>query len=270
MQSLRHYLLALQFFTRVPVTGRLAAWVGYEPAMLRAAAGHFPGVGWLVGLLAALVYAALYWLLAGGPLAGLVAAVLSTAATALLSGGFHEDGLADVADGLGGGYTAERALAIMKDSRIGAFGAMALTLALLAKVALLAQLSGHGLAAPLLALVGAHALSRLWPLATIRLLPHVGDSATSKSKPRAERITLPALASAALWSVPPLALVGWHLGWATLAAAVLASAAASAWMHWRYARRLKGFTGDCLGGTQQLAELGFYLGTAVVLAQQAA
>ena len=52
-QSLKHYLLALQFFTRVPVTGRLAAWVGFSPAMLRASAAHFPGVGWLVGLVVA-------------------------------------------------------------------------------------------------------------------------------------------------------------------------------------------------------------------------
>ncbi len=269
MQALRHYLLALQFFTRVPVTGRLAAWVGYSPAMLRAAAGHFPGVGWPVALLAAAVYAALYRALAGGPVAALVAAALSTAATVLMTGGFHEDGLADVADGLGGASTAQRALEIMKDSRLGAFGVMALVLALGTKMALLAQLSGHGLAAPLMALAGAHPLSRLWPLLTIRWLPHLGDSASSKSKPLADRIAARSLLSALLWCLAPLALVAAALGVAVLAAAVVASAAAAAWMHWRYARRLQGFTGDCLGGTQQLAELGFYLGCAIALAQQA-
>ena len=71
MQSLRHYLLAVQFFTRIPVTGRLAEWVGYSPAMLRASAAHFPGIGWL----AAGVYAALHWALAPNPLAPAVAAV---------------------------------------------------------------------------------------------------------------------------------------------------------------------------------------------------
>ena len=65
MQAIRHYLLAVQFFTRLPVTGRLADWVGYSPAMLRAASGHFTGVGWLVGLVALAVYGLLYQALAG-------------------------------------------------------------------------------------------------------------------------------------------------------------------------------------------------------------
>ena len=58
MQPVRHFLLAVQFLTRIPVTGRLAQWTGYSPALLRAASGHFPGVGWIVGLIAAAVYAA--------------------------------------------------------------------------------------------------------------------------------------------------------------------------------------------------------------------
>ncbi|MBX9834658.1 MAG: adenosylcobinamide-GDP ribazoletransferase, partial [Burkholderiaceae bacterium] len=108
MQTVRHYLLAVQFFTRLPVTGRLADWVGYSPAMLRASAAHFPGVGWLVAALAAGVYALLHWGLGGqssapfAPFAPLVAAVFCTIATVLMTGGFHEDGLADVTDGLGG------------------------------------------------------------------------------------------------------------------------------------------------------------------------
>ena len=63
MTALRHFLLALQFFTRIPVTGRLAAWVGYSPAMLHASSAHFPGVGWVVGAVGALGYLALAWLL---------------------------------------------------------------------------------------------------------------------------------------------------------------------------------------------------------------
>ena len=113
MQALRHYLLAVQFFTRIPVTGRLADWVGFSPAMLRASSAHFPGVGWLVAAAAALAYGALHWALAPNPLAPAVAAVGCTIATVLLTGGFHEDGLADVADGLGGSYDRERALDIM-------------------------------------------------------------------------------------------------------------------------------------------------------------
>ncbi|WP_404301735.1 adenosylcobinamide-GDP ribazoletransferase [Alicycliphilus denitrificans] len=268
MQALRHYLLAVQFFTRLPVTGRLAAWVGYSPAMLRASSAHFPGVGWLVAAVAVAVHAAL-WSALGGPqgFAPLVAAVGSTIATVLVTGGFHEDGLADVADGLGGAYQRERALEIMKDSRIGAFGAMALVLALGAKMALLAQLGSLGLACALAALAGAHVLSRLWPLAVVRALPHVGDTATSKSKPLADQISGRALAAAALWCFPALALLWQALGAHVLIVSALCSALGAAWMLWRFARRLQGFTGDCLGATQQVAEIGFYLGAAMALAR---
>ena len=270
MQALRHYLLAVQFFTRLPITGRLAAWVGYSPAMLRASSAHFPGVGWLVAGVAVGVYALLWRALGGLGFAPLVAAVGSTVATLLVTGGFHEDGLADVADGLGGAYERERALTIMKDSRIGAFGAMALVLALAAKLALLAQLGSLALSAALWALAGAHVLSRLWPLFVVRVLPHVDNSATSKSKPLADQISGAALAVAALWCFMPLALVWQALGAHVLIASVLCSALGAAWMLWRFARRLQGFTGDCLGATQQVAEIGFYLGAAVALAQRAA
>lgn len=157
----RQYLLAVQFFTRIPVTGRLADWIACSPALLCASAAHFPGVGWLAALMAAGVYAALHRALTPNPLAPLVAAVFCTLATVLLTGGLHEDGLTDLADGLGGGSgERERALEIMKDPRIGAFGAMALLLALLAKISLLALLGTQNLRAALAALLGAQVLSR--------------------------------------------------------------------------------------------------------------
>lgn len=265
MQALRHYLLAVQFFTRIPVTGRLAAWVGYSPAMLRASNAHFPGVGWLVAAVAVGAQGTLQWALAPNPLAPLVAAVLGTVATVLLTGGFHEDGLADVADGLGGSLDRERALDIMKDSRIGAFGAMALVLALLAKLSLLALLGAHSLTAVLVALAGAHVLSRFWPLLLVRSMAHVGDTARSKSKPLADQITGRALASASLWCFLPLALVWQAQGALFLGASIACSALAAGWMGRWFARRLQGFTGDCLGATQQVSEIGFYLGAALSL-----
>ena len=265
MQALRHYLLAVQFFTRIPVTGQLADWVGYSPAMLRASAAHFPGIGWLAAALSAGVYAALHWALAPNPLAPAVAAVFCTIATVLMTGGFHEDGLADVADGLGGSYDRERALDIMKDSRIGAYGTLALVLALLAKCTLLALLGTHSLAAALTALAAAHVLSRLWPLCIVRSLPHVGDTARSKSKPLADQISGAALAAAFLWCFPALALMQQAPSALFLGAGMAASMFA-AWRMWRlFARRLGGFTGDCLGATQQVGEIAFYLGAALAL-----
>lgn len=206
MQGLKHFLLALQFFTRIPVTGALAAWVGYSPTMLRASTAHFPAVGWVVGTVAAGVYALLCLHLPSAVGVTLVAAVLSTVATVLVTGGFHEDGLADLSDGLGGSYSRERALEIMKDSRVGAFGAMALVLALLAKVALLALLGQVSLASAVLALWLGHVVSRTWPLLTIRGLPHVGDVAGSKSKPLADQISGPVLATALAWCAAAVAL----------------------------------------------------------------
>ena len=270
MQALRHYLLAVQFFTRIPITGRLADWVGFSPAMLRASSAHFPGVGLLVGLVAMGVYGVLSWALGGGTpatasTAALVAAALSTVATVLLTGGFHEDGLADVADGLGSGAPRERALDIMKDSRIGAFGAMALVLALLAKVALLALLGTHSLGAALCALLGGHVLSRFFPLLLVRTMAHVGDTATSKSKPLADQISGHALMAAFLWCFWPLALVGSAQPAIFLIASLVCSALGALHVARLLARRLQGFTGDGLGAVQQVSEIGFYLGAALSL-----
>jgi len=265
MQALRHYLLAVQFFTRIPITGRLAQWVGYSPAMLRPSSAHFPGVGWLVAAVATGVFAALQMALAPNPMAPLVAAVFCTITTVLITGGFHEDGLADVADGLGGSQDRERALDIMKDSRIGAFGAMALVLALLAKLSLLALLGTHSLTTALAALVGGHVLSRFWPLLLVRHLEHVGDTARSKSKPLADQISGRALITAFLWCFLPLALVWQAQAALFLIASMTCSALAAGWMARWFARRLQGFTGDCLGATQQVSEIGFYLGAALAL-----
>lgn len=273
MNGIRHYLLALQFFTRVPVTGRLAQWVGFSPQMLRASAAHFPGVGWLVGALGAAVF---FVVERGLPGAGgaWVAAVLSTIATVLLTGAFHEDGLADVADGLGGSADRSRALEIMKDSRIGAFGAIALVLALGLKFALLAMLAGGGGAAggdergasvAPSAIVFAHVLSRLAPLFLIRWMPYVGDSGASKSKPLADAIANGALGIGILWAVPAVALLAWVQGGSATVAALATCIVATAVMARLFWRRLQGFTGDGLGATQQVCELAIYLALAFAM-----
>ena len=267
MNGIRHYLLALQFFTRVPVTGRLAQWVGFSPQMLRASAAHFPGVGWIVGALGAAVF---FVVERGLPGAGgaWVAAVLSTIATVLLTGAFHEDGLADVADGLGGSADRSRALEIMKDSRIGAFGAISLVLALGLKFALLAMLAGggeRGVSVVLSAIVVAHVLSRLAPLFLIRWMPYVGDSGASKSKPLADAIANGALGIGILWAVPAVALLAWVQGESATVAALATCIVAAAVMARLFWRRLQGFTGDGLGATQQVCELAIYLALAFAM-----
>ena len=274
---IREYLLAVQFFTRIPITGRLAEWVGYSPEMLRSSAAHFPGIGVVVGGVAAAVFTLLQTLLPDTSFTPLVAAALSTVATVLLTGGFHEDGLADVADGLGGSYDRERALEIMKDSRIGAFGAMALVLALLCKVALLALLGSvegipaAGEAPPFsgwyvcAALFTGHVVSRGLPLVMIWQLAHVGDTATSKSKPLADQISSAGLLIAFAWCFGVLALASLALNVINLMVACSFSVIALLALLRFFKRRLQGFTGDCLGTTQQVCEIAFYLGLAVSL-----
>jgi adenosylcobinamide-GDP ribazoletransferase len=251
--------------------------------MLRASAAYFPAVGVVIGGLVVLLTAALMHYLPTS-YAPLVAASFGTAWSVWLTGAFHEDGLADVADGLGGSYERERALIIMKDSRVGAFGAIAVVLVLLSKVALLAMLGAVGTLWMCLALMAAHVVSRTWPLFIIRWLAHVGDDAGSKSKPLADQISLRNLSLALFWCAGALALSAWvaasvfaqtDVQWLAtaqllpvlkvLACGGLVSALVFVYLLRLFARRLQGFTGDCLGTTQQLCEIAFYLGCALGL-----
>lgn len=266
LQFIRHYLLAVQFFTRIPVTGKLAEWVGFSPAMLRASAAHFPGVGWLLGASSAVVLWGLVWALPEVPAASWVAAVLCTVFGVMLTGAFHEDGLADTADGLGGSLDRERALDIMKDSRVGTYGALSLVLITLLKVGLLATLLQLATMLVVAAAVfAAHVFSRFLPLFIIRSLPHVGDTQQSKSKPLADQIGNRSLWAAALWAglaLGPLYMLAPGMPWW---AGLLGAVVALGYMFRLLKRRLAGFTGDGLGATQQLCEVAFYLGFVVAL-----
>ena len=268
MQALRHYLLAIQFFSRIPVTGRLAAWVGWSPEMQRASAAHLPGVGWLVGLWAAALLALALWLFSGSPWTPLLAALISTAGTLWLTGGFHEDGLADVADGLGGFVPAERALEIMKDSRLGSYGVITLVMTLMTKVALLAAVVDKvtpfwGPVPAAILAVAMHVLSRFTPLVLMRVLPHVGLAASSKTLHVAgKQLGWCGLITGALWCLPVVALLWWAgTGWLMLKIAIACTV--TTWLLQRWLRnRLGGMTGDCLGACQQLNELAVLLAIA--------
>jgi adenosylcobinamide-GDP ribazoletransferase len=255
---LKHFLIALQFFTRIPITGRLAAWLGYSPAMLRASSVYFPLVGTVVGAFSAAVLLVASVLLPTHSLSCLISAALATAASVWLTGGFHEDGLADTADALGGYVSREKALEIMKDSRIGSYGTLALLLVLLLKISLLALLLAHSPLLAALALVFAHTQSRLAPLLIMFRLPHVGDLAQSKSKPLADAISPAQLAAAWLWPLFVLAAAYYaqpSLAWAlAMGLLLLGTWRLGAW----FKQRIGGFTGDTLGCSQQITELLVY------------
>src|SRR5688572_13967236 len=94
VKFIRHYILAIQFFTRIPIGRRMADWAGFDQTMLRASAAHLPGVGWIVGMLTALIFCASFMALPDVPAGPWVAALLSTVAGVMITGAFHEDGLA--------------------------------------------------------------------------------------------------------------------------------------------------------------------------------
>jgi adenosylcobinamide-GDP ribazoletransferase len=263
---MRGLMLALQYFTRLPLPAALARWAGFDAGLQRASLAHFPGIGLLVAAVAVGCYWAVDRVLPRSGFTPLVAAVLSTAATALFTGGLHEDGLADMADGLGGGRARAAALEIMKDPRIGSFGALALLLALLGKIALLGLVGAvGGWTGAAAALLGGHVISRGLTLAIVASLPNIGSATTSKSLPVAGRIEWTGLLVAAAWSALGLALAAGLSSPVFCAAGVAAAVIALLWIRQMLARRLQGFTGDCLGAAQQLCEIAFYLGAAMAL-----
>ena len=247
-RELEYVFAALRFFTRLPVL----AWVGHDAEQLNHAARYFPLVGILVGAIGALVTELAALALPIG-----VAVLLGMAATVLTTGGFHEDGFADSCDGFGGGWDKGRVLAIMKDSRIGSHAAIGLGLLLLTKWNVLVEIDAT-FGPPLLAmtLVAGHAVSRLASTVLIRFLDYVRDDDSSKSKPLARRMTGGELAIAALCGLAPCLL----LPPADLLAALAATALVTLFAARYFLRRIGGYTGDCLGATQQVAELAFYLG----------
>lgn len=263
---LRHFLLALRFSTRVRFSARLADWVGDPPDGLHAAAAHLPGVGWLVGAVSATVLLAALTLLPWSDHAPFVAAVMCTAAGVWLTGALHEDGLARMVGGLGSAQDRLHALEIMDDARSGGVGPIALLLVVLAKVGMLALLADLDAVLACAGLFAAHAVSRTWPLFTVRTMVHVGDVAGPRSRPVTDRLAPGALFTALVWCGGALVLTSMAIDPLVLLVALLGSALAWVAMRSLLLRRLQGFNVDCLGATQQLCELAFYLGLAGGLA----
>ncbi|QNA98713.1 adenosylcobinamide-GDP ribazoletransferase [Massilia sp. Se16.2.3] len=247
MQQLRLFFIALQFFTRLPIP----RWVGFQPEWLHHASRYFPLVGWVVGAIAAAVYA-----LAALVLPAPVAAVLSTAASIYLTGAFHEDGFADTCDGFGGGLTRERVLEIMKDSRVGAYGAIGIACMLGLKCTALAMLPPAGAIAALLL---AHPISRLAATSLIWRMTYARGE--GKSKPLAQEISGGEFGIASATALLPAAAMvayGVFTPWA-IGGALVAAACAAFWLARIFQARIGGYTGDCLGAVQQLAEVAVYL-----------
>lgn len=246
---LMEFTAAVIFLTRIPIP-----WRGNWPADLAERAfAWFPLVGGLIGAAGGVAY----WAFSSAGLPPWLSAACTVAALVWLTGALHEDGLADVADGLGGGRDREQKLSIMKDSRIGTYGAAALILSFAMRIGALAAIAEPRAVA--LALIGAHAFSRGLLPALKAVLPDARSTGASASqgRPNNARALVAAvigisLAATALGKLDPMG------GGAGLL--ILAVSAASASPLIAMARRqLGGITGDVLGASQQVSELTFLL-----------
>ena len=236
-REIGHFLVGLMFMTRLPTPSGLI----YSEGRLARASRYFPLVGVLVGLITGGVF-----FLASQYFAPTLSAFIAIIAGLFVTGALHEDGLADCCDGLGGGHTRERALEIMRDSRLGTYGTCALVGSIGLRTLALSEMGAYE---GFIALIIAHGLSRgLIPLVLVSgkyartrgLASSVADGVSAW-----ESVLSVGLSALLLTLVGPVA------GIATFAAAVLAGA----FMLGILVRRLGGYTGDGLGAIQQVAEI---------------
>ena len=237
------FLSAVQFLTRVPVPSP-----PYEADSLARATRFFPLVGAMVG-----GSAAIFHLLLAQHLNRSASAFLVLLYTVIITGGLHEDGLADAADGFGGGTSREKILLILRDSRIGTYGGMALILSVAGRWMLIASLP---LALVPQYLIAANMLSRWTTLPLSYYLPSARTEAGDGQGSRIARLTSPAaLIGATIFSFAAASALLRGRFLAPVLSTILIALVTGAY----YKRRIGGVTGDCFGATIQLAEIAVYL-----------
>lgn len=250
----RYFLLAVGFFTRIPVPD----FADFQERELNHSAKYFPLVGIAVGMIGAVMF-----VLASRIFPANIAVLLSMVTTIYVTGAFHEDGMADSIDGIGGGWDRERILTIMQDSRLGTYGAIALCMMLFAKFQVLSALPVQSVAC---VLVAAHALSRLCAVYVMATLAYVKTS--GKAKPLATTVSARGLTIATMSGIFPLVLMytyfqknGADLHDLLILSLCWLPSVGLVWYWWRNKIRhwLGGYTGDCLGAMQQMTEIAFYL-----------
>lgn len=247
-KELQIFLTATMFFTRIPCP----KWVDHNPEYLSKSAKYFSLVGIMVGSIGALVFYGFSFILSTE-----IALLLSMVATIYTTGAFHEDGFADVCDGLGGGWTKEKILLIMKDSRLGTYGVTGLILMLAIKFLALRDVPLQFIP---ITIIAGHSLSRFIATTLIYTHPYVRDTEDSKAKPAAKSITIKMLLISALFGITPLFFFNKPLIFITIIPCYLAKV----YLGTKFKKWLGGQTGDCAGAVQQLCEVVFYLSVIVL------
>lgn len=242
------FLNTLMFYTRIP----MPSWMKHDTKILNKATIYFPVIGWIVGAVAALVFY-LSWLVFKNPE---IPILLSMVASILTTGAFHEDSFANVCNGFGGSWEKEKILDIMNNSRVGTYSSVGLILIFGLKFFSLESLDNQTLICTLFI---AHSLSRFVALSYIFTLDYAREDELSKPKPVAKKLSLNDLLKAFIYAIlplfvyviitknfylllvfPPLIIIQLYLGY-------------------YFKKRIGGYTADCLGATQQVAEVIIYL-----------
>ncbi len=263
-KEIRIFFTAIMFLTRLPVP----KFTDHSQEYLERAVKYFPLAGWIVGAISGFVF-----LVFNKYIGEDIAIVASIIAGILATGAFHEDGFADVCDAFGGGWTKEKILMIMKDSRLGTFGVIGLISILGSKFLLLRELPKflpeidqpstnifYNYRYFLITLLAAHAVSRVMPVWVLRFYEYVTDPDGSKSKPLASnKPGYGILIFATITTLIPFIFLSWHFLLALVPVILVTYSLADYFKKW-----IGGYTGDCLGAIQQVTELTFYLGVIIV------
>tara|TARA_R110002049_G_scaffold197740_1_gene367769 strand:+ start:2445 stop:3206 length:762 start_codon:yes stop_codon:yes gene_type:complete len=242
-KEIQIFLTAIMFFTRIPCP----KWVDHRPEFLQKSAKYFSLVGIIIGSIGALVYYGFSFIFSTE-----ISLLLSIVSTIYATGAFHEDGFADMCDAFGGGWTKEKILLIMKDSRLGTYGVSGLILILAVKFLALRETPIHLIP---LTIIAGHSVSRFIATTLIYTHPYVRDTNDSKAKPAAKNITLSMVIISAIFGLAPLLFFKTPLIFVTLIPCYLAKVYLGA----KFKKWIGGQTGDCAGAVQQFSEVIFYL-----------
>lgn len=243
------FLTAVMFFTRIPCPNN----IDHSPEILTKSSRYFSLVGIIIGLFGALIYYLAEFIFNDS-----ISILLSMASTIWLTGAFHEDGFADVCDGFGGGWTKEKILTIMKDSRVGTYGIVGLGLLLAIKHQSLIQLD---MFTYIIAIISGHSISRFAATTLIYTEPYVQDIDKSKIKPSAVNIQLKDVIIGGITAIIPLIyFFNLYVFLAFIPVMITKYLLAKYFHKW-----IGGHTGDCAGATQQLTEVVFYLTLLIIL-----
>lgn len=262
-EEIRIFFTAMMFYSRLPCP----SWTDHSEEYLNKATKYFPLVGLIVGFLSGVI-----GITSGFIFPFSVSVLLLMVASIWITGAFHEDGLADVCDGFGGGWTPERILEIMKDSRVGTYGVAGLGLVLALKFALLFEIGGlllqdktiFSLIFMTLIWLSGQTTSRWAAILVIFTHPYARKDATSKVKPVAKKMSLWVLLQATFWTFLPLVgLIYWFSFYTFLL--LIPILLFKIYLANFFTRKIGGYTGDCLGATQQLSEIVFYMGIWILL-----